>query len=202
MCILASTQLLESYRSIIVEILARTFGVSGVFINSELSRFIASGRIHAPIDKVHRSSIPPPPPQPHVEPVEPSTKCAILENAERSQWQTTQNKRKVRWIERVDVRGFHPFDEEVYFDGSESPAPLDPVQLPEGQLIMIRINSQMGAQRGKAVLEIQIDHGGPSACPPHLFPRYGSCIQPGSRHAKSESSSHISQALHQIVSLH
>ncbi|KAH6903631.1 26S proteasome subunit RPN7-domain-containing protein [Coprinopsis sp. MPI-PUGE-AT-0042] len=51
-CILACTQLLE-YRSLTVENLAREFGVSGGFIESELSRFIASGRVHPCIDKVH-----------------------------------------------------------------------------------------------------------------------------------------------------
>ncbi|KAH6903640.1 proteasome 26S subunit [Coprinopsis sp. MPI-PUGE-AT-0042] len=69
MRILAYTQLLESYRSLTVESLARAFGVSGGFIDSELSRFIASGRIHARIDKVHGI----------VETTRPSTKTAQYE---------------------------------------------------------------------------------------------------------------------------
>ncbi|KAF4612474.1 hypothetical protein D9613_013025 [Agrocybe pediades] len=45
--------LLESYRSLTVESLAGAFGVSVEFVDSELSRFIANGRLHASIDKVH-----------------------------------------------------------------------------------------------------------------------------------------------------
>ncbi|EIM89538.1 PCI-domain-containing protein [Stereum hirsutum FP-91666 SS1] len=53
MRILAYTQLLESYRSLTLESLSRAFGVSVEFMDTELSRFIASGRLHASIDKVH-----------------------------------------------------------------------------------------------------------------------------------------------------
>jgi len=53
MRILAYTQLLESYRSLTLESLAAAFGVSVEFVDSELSRFIASGRLHCTIDKVH-----------------------------------------------------------------------------------------------------------------------------------------------------
>ncbi|KAG6876113.1 hypothetical protein C0992_000924 [Termitomyces sp. T32_za158] len=53
MRILAYTQLLESYRSLTVDSLSRAFGVSVEFVDSELSRFIAHGRLHASIDKVH-----------------------------------------------------------------------------------------------------------------------------------------------------
>lgn len=48
----AYTQLLESYRSLSLQHMARSFGVSTEFIDRELSRFIASGRLHARIDKV------------------------------------------------------------------------------------------------------------------------------------------------------
>ncbi|CAK5264725.1 unnamed protein product [Mycena citricolor] len=51
--ILAYTQLLESYRSLTLESLAGAFGVSVEFIDNELSRFIAAGRLHCTIDKVH-----------------------------------------------------------------------------------------------------------------------------------------------------
>ncbi|KAI0949819.1 hypothetical protein AcV7_008476 [Taiwanofungus camphoratus] len=53
MRILAYSQLLESYRSLTLDSLARSFGVSVDFVDSELSRFIASGRLHCTIDKVH-----------------------------------------------------------------------------------------------------------------------------------------------------
>ncbi|OCH93449.1 PCI-domain-containing protein [Obba rivulosa] len=53
MRILAYNQLLESYRSLTLESLARSFGVSMEFVDNELSRFIASGRLHCTIDKVH-----------------------------------------------------------------------------------------------------------------------------------------------------
>ncbi|KAH6901696.1 hypothetical protein BKA70DRAFT_679762 [Coprinopsis sp. MPI-PUGE-AT-0042] len=71
MCVLTYTQPLdsESYRSLTVESLARVFGVSGGFVDSELSRFIASGRIHARSDKVHGI----------VETTRPSTKTAHYE---------------------------------------------------------------------------------------------------------------------------
>ncbi|TFY55795.1 hypothetical protein EVJ58_g8020 [Rhodofomes roseus] len=53
MRILAYSQLLESYRSLTLDSLARSFGVSVDFVDNELSRFIASGRLHCTIDKVH-----------------------------------------------------------------------------------------------------------------------------------------------------
>ncbi|KAF9473033.1 PCI-domain-containing protein [Pholiota conissans] len=52
MRILAYAQLLESYRSLTLDSLAAAFGVSSEFIDSELSRFIANGRLHCSIDKV------------------------------------------------------------------------------------------------------------------------------------------------------
>lgn len=48
----AYTQLLESYRSVTIESMANSFGVSEDFIDADLSKFIASGRIHAVVDKV------------------------------------------------------------------------------------------------------------------------------------------------------
>jgi 26S proteasome regulatory subunit N7 len=53
MRILAYSQLLESYRSLTLESLSGAFGVSVEFVDSELSRFIANGRLHCSIDKVH-----------------------------------------------------------------------------------------------------------------------------------------------------
>jgi len=50
--ILAYTQFLESYKSIKMQNMATQFGVSFDFLDRELSRFIASGRLHAKIDKV------------------------------------------------------------------------------------------------------------------------------------------------------
>ncbi|KAF8684737.1 hypothetical protein AX14_004115 [Amanita brunnescens Koide BX004] len=52
MRILAYGQLLESYRSLTLESLSRAFGVSVEFLDNELSRFIANGRLHCTIDKV------------------------------------------------------------------------------------------------------------------------------------------------------
>ncbi|XP_030827854.1 26S proteasome non-ATPase regulatory subunit 6 [Strongylocentrotus purpuratus] len=52
MRILAYTQLLESYRSLTLQYMADTFAVSVDFIDQELSRFIAAGRLHCKIDKV------------------------------------------------------------------------------------------------------------------------------------------------------
>jgi 26S proteasome regulatory subunit N7 len=45
-------QLLQSYRSLTLESMAKSFGVSEDWIDSDLSRFIAAGRINAVIDKV------------------------------------------------------------------------------------------------------------------------------------------------------
>ncbi|XP_060079179.1 26S proteasome non-ATPase regulatory subunit 6-like [Ylistrum balloti] len=53
MRIIAYTQLLESYRSLALEYMADAFGVSVEFIDQELARFIAAGRLHCKIDKVN-----------------------------------------------------------------------------------------------------------------------------------------------------
>ncbi|XP_068640489.1 26S proteasome non-ATPase regulatory subunit 6-like [Aristolochia californica] len=45
-------QFLESYKSITIEAMASAFGVSVDFIDLELSRFIAAGKLHCKIDKV------------------------------------------------------------------------------------------------------------------------------------------------------
>ena len=42
----------ESYRSVTVASMAAAFGVSEPFLDAELSRYIATGRLHAKIDKV------------------------------------------------------------------------------------------------------------------------------------------------------
>jgi len=52
MKIKAYAQLLESYRSLTLAYMADAFGVTEEFMDSELCRFIASGRLHAKIDKV------------------------------------------------------------------------------------------------------------------------------------------------------
>lgn len=52
MRIMAYGQLLESYRSLTLEYMANAFGVSVQFIDRELSRFIAAGRLNCKIDKV------------------------------------------------------------------------------------------------------------------------------------------------------
>jgi 26S proteasome regulatory subunit N7 len=52
MRIRAYTQLLESYRSLTLERMCRSFGVSEAFMDRDLSRFIASGRLACTIDKV------------------------------------------------------------------------------------------------------------------------------------------------------
>jgi len=54
MRILAFSQFLESYKSIKMESMATQFGISMEFLDSELSRFIASGRLHCKIDKVSK----------------------------------------------------------------------------------------------------------------------------------------------------
>ncbi|KAG6915135.1 hypothetical protein DXG01_013099 [Tephrocybe rancida] len=53
MRIRAYSQLLESYRSLTLQSLSEAFGVSVEFVDAELSRFIALGRLHCAIDKVH-----------------------------------------------------------------------------------------------------------------------------------------------------
>eukprot|EP00457_Paulinella_chromatophora_P007083 gb/GEZN01007103.1/.p1 GENE.gb/GEZN01007103.1/~~gb/GEZN01007103.1/.p1 ORF type:complete len:448 (+),score=111.81 gb/GEZN01007103.1/:27-1346(+) len=50
--IVAYTQFLESYRSVTFASMAQAFGVSVVFLDKELSRFIAAGRLNCKIDKV------------------------------------------------------------------------------------------------------------------------------------------------------
>ncbi|KAK3102495.1 hypothetical protein FSP39_011781 [Pinctada imbricata] len=52
MRIIAYTQLLESYRSLALDYMAQAFGVTVEFIDQELARFIAAGRLHCKIDKV------------------------------------------------------------------------------------------------------------------------------------------------------
>ncbi|KAL7986211.1 hypothetical protein Chor_011377 [Crotalus horridus] len=49
----AYSQLLESYRSLTLGYMADAFGVCVEFIDQELSRFIAAGRLHCKIDKVN-----------------------------------------------------------------------------------------------------------------------------------------------------
>ncbi|RWS13486.1 26S proteasome non-ATPase regulatory subunit 6-like protein [Dinothrombium tinctorium] len=53
MRILAYNQLLESYRSLTLQYMAKSFGVTVDFIDEELARFIAAGRLHCKIDKVN-----------------------------------------------------------------------------------------------------------------------------------------------------
>ena len=48
----AYAQLLESYRSLTLGYMADAFGVTEDYIDGELCRFIAGGRLHAKIDKV------------------------------------------------------------------------------------------------------------------------------------------------------
>lgn len=50
--ILAYAQNLEAYRSVVLASMAASFGVSVPFLDAELSRFIAAGRLNAQIDKV------------------------------------------------------------------------------------------------------------------------------------------------------
>ncbi len=48
----AYTQFLESYRSVTLAGMAAAFGTSTEFLDSELAKFIAAGRIHAKVDAV------------------------------------------------------------------------------------------------------------------------------------------------------
>jgi len=48
----AYSQLLESYSSLTLERMCRSFDVSEAFIDQDLSKFIASGRLSCTIDKV------------------------------------------------------------------------------------------------------------------------------------------------------
>jgi 26S proteasome regulatory subunit N7 len=52
MRIKAYAQLLDSYRSVRLDSMAKAFGVTEEFLDRELSRFIASNRLHCKIDKV------------------------------------------------------------------------------------------------------------------------------------------------------
>ncbi|EGG11983.1 uncharacterized protein MELLADRAFT_101836 [Melampsora larici-populina 98AG31] len=53
MRIKAYNQLLESYKSVSMKSMAKAFGVTEEFIDSELSRFISAGRLNCSIDKVN-----------------------------------------------------------------------------------------------------------------------------------------------------
>ncbi|XP_040989879.1 26S proteasome non-ATPase regulatory subunit 6 [Juglans microcarpa x Juglans regia] len=46
------SQFLESYKSVTIDAMAKAFGVTVEFIDLELSRFIAAGKLHCKIDKV------------------------------------------------------------------------------------------------------------------------------------------------------
>ncbi|OWZ21008.1 26S proteasome non-ATPase regulatory protein [Phytophthora megakarya] len=50
--VLAYAQFLEAYRSVTIASMAAAFGVSVEFLDTELARFIAAGRLNAKIDKV------------------------------------------------------------------------------------------------------------------------------------------------------
>lgn len=52
MRIKAYAQLLDSYRSVRLDSMAKAFGVTEEFLDRELSRFITTGRLHCKIDKV------------------------------------------------------------------------------------------------------------------------------------------------------
>lgn len=47
-------QFLEAYKSVMVGTMAAAFAVSTEFLDAELSRFIAAGKLNAKIDKVRR----------------------------------------------------------------------------------------------------------------------------------------------------
>lgn len=51
--VVAYKQFLQSYRSVTLQSMAVAFGVSVSFLDTELSRFIANGRLNAKIDKVN-----------------------------------------------------------------------------------------------------------------------------------------------------
>mmetsp|Transcript_2512 Transcript_2512/g.4920 ORF Transcript_2512/g.4920 Transcript_2512/m.4920 type:complete len:400 (-) Transcript_2512:96-1295(-) len=53
MRIVAYSQFLRSYRSVTLGSMARTFGVGNKFLDKELSRFIAAGRLNCKIDQVN-----------------------------------------------------------------------------------------------------------------------------------------------------
>lgn len=50
--VLAYSQFLESYKSVMLSSMAQSFGVTIELLDGELSRFIAAGRLNAKIDKV------------------------------------------------------------------------------------------------------------------------------------------------------
>eukprot|EP00245_Coleochaete_scutata_P006944 TRINITY_DN217_c0_g1_i1.p1 TRINITY_DN217_c0_g1~~TRINITY_DN217_c0_g1_i1.p1 ORF type:complete len:387 (+),score=111.59 TRINITY_DN217_c0_g1_i1:127-1287(+) len=50
--VIAYSQFLESYKSVTIQAMAKAFGVSIDFLDMELSRFIAMGRLNCKIDKV------------------------------------------------------------------------------------------------------------------------------------------------------
>lgn len=52
MRVIAYTQLLDSYRSLTLQYMADAFGVSIEYIDGELARFIAAGRLHCKVDRV------------------------------------------------------------------------------------------------------------------------------------------------------
>lgn len=52
--ILGYTQFLDAYKSVVLGSMATAFGVGEPFLDRELSRFIAAGRLNAKIDKVKR----------------------------------------------------------------------------------------------------------------------------------------------------
>lgn len=57
MRIKAYAQLLESYRSLTLERMCRSFGVGEEFMDADLSRFISTGRLNCRIDKVEGTVI-------------------------------------------------------------------------------------------------------------------------------------------------
>lgn len=52
MRVMGYSQLLQSYRSVTLESMAKSFGVSVDFIDSDIARFVAAGRLNCKIDKV------------------------------------------------------------------------------------------------------------------------------------------------------
>ncbi|PKI53313.1 hypothetical protein CRG98_026341 [Punica granatum] len=50
--IVVYSQFLESYKSVTIQAMSKAFGVTVDFIDLELSRFIAGGKLHCKIDKV------------------------------------------------------------------------------------------------------------------------------------------------------
>ena len=53
MRILGYNQLLQSYRSLTLNYMAQAFGVTVTYVDQELAKFIAAGRLHCKIDKVN-----------------------------------------------------------------------------------------------------------------------------------------------------